>query len=153
MCFTDSMRKKILSKGDVKEKDILKMVSVEWRKLSEKDKAFWDEEARNDKVRYVRTCKNIGVLINLLTVFWLCLIRFVKEKAEYKGPWIVPKRRARKNPLAPKRPMSAFLKYSQVCIRLRCDQTTNLYFSHFMFSLCCYLETPCVCQREQPRYE
>jgi HMG (high mobility group) box len=41
------------------------------------------------------------------------LIRFVREKAAYKGPWSVPKRRAKKHPLAPKRPMSAFLKYSQ----------------------------------------
>ena len=41
------------------------------------------------------------------------VLRFAREKAEYKGPWDVPKRRARKHPLAPKRPMSAFLKYSQ----------------------------------------
>jgi hypothetical protein len=41
------------------------------------------------------------------------VFRFAREKAEYKGPWEVPKRRARKHPLAPKRPMSAFLKYSQ----------------------------------------
>ena len=40
--------------------------------------------------------------------------RFVREKADYKGPWIVPKRRAKKHPLAPKRPMSAFLRYSQM---------------------------------------
>jgi hypothetical protein len=39
--------------------------------------------------------------------------RFLREKAEYKGPWIVPKRRAKKNPLAPKRPPSAFLKFSK----------------------------------------
>ena len=39
--------------------------------------------------------------------------RFCREKAEYTGPWIVPKRRAKKNPLAPKRPPSAFLKFSQ----------------------------------------
>lgn len=37
----------------------------------------------------------------------------MQEKAEYKGPWNIPKRRAKKHPLAPKRPMSAFLKYSQ----------------------------------------
>ena len=37
----------------------------------------------------------------------------MREKAAYKGPWEVPKRRAKKHPLAPKRPMSAFLKYSQ----------------------------------------
>jgi hypothetical protein len=41
------------------------------------------------------------------------MLSFVKEKAAYKGPWSVPKRRAKKHPLAPKRPMSAFLKYSQ----------------------------------------
>ena len=39
--------------------------------------------------------------------------RFVREKNDYKGPWNLPKRRAKKHPLAPKRPMSAFLKYSQ----------------------------------------
>jgi hypothetical protein len=38
---------------------------------------------------------------------------YVREKASYKGPWNIPKRRAKKHPLAPKRPMSAFLKYSQ----------------------------------------
>lgn len=40
-------------------------------------------------------------------------IRFVREKEQFKGEWVVPKRRAKKHPLAPKRPMSAFLKYSQ----------------------------------------
>lgn len=68
---------------------MLKYVAEEWKRLSDQQRAFWDEEARNDKVRYVR------------------------EKAEYKGPWNIPKRRAKKHPLAPKRPMSAFLKYSQ----------------------------------------
>lgn len=67
----------------------MKYVADEWRRLSDRERAYWDEEARNDKVRYVR------------------------EKAEYKGPWNIPKRRAKKHPLAPKRPMSAFLKYSQ----------------------------------------
>jgi hypothetical protein len=43
----------------------------------------------------------------------ICVYRFVREKAEYKGVWTIPKRRAKKHPLAPKRPMSAFLKYSQ----------------------------------------
>jgi HMG (high mobility group) box len=36
-----------------------------------------------------------------------------REKSTYTGPWNIPKRRAKKHPLAPKRPMSAFLKYSQ----------------------------------------
>jgi hypothetical protein len=43
----------------------------------------------------------------------LSLCRYVREKSEYKGIWKLPKRRAKKHPLAPKRPMSAFLKYSQ----------------------------------------
>jgi hypothetical protein len=47
------------------------------------------------------------------SVYCCCKHRFVREKAAYKGPWAVPKRRAKKHPLAPKRPMSAFLKYSQ----------------------------------------
>ena len=51
-----------------------------WRSLSSKDKAHWDEEARNDKLRYMR------------------------EKTDYSGPWNIPKRRAKKHPLAPKRP-------------------------------------------------
>jgi hypothetical protein len=41
------------------------------------------------------------------------LRRFVREKSEYNGPWEQKKRRAKKHPGAPKRPMSAFLKYSQ----------------------------------------
>ena len=69
--------------------DLLKLFATAWKSLSEKEKAYWDEEARNDKVR------------------------FVQEKAAYKGPWNLPKRRAKKHPEAPKRPMSAFLKFSK----------------------------------------
>lgn len=50
---------------------------------------IWEEKARTDKERY-----NI-------------------EKEKYTGPWQVPFKRAKKNPEAPKRPMSAFLYYSQ----------------------------------------
>lgn len=76
--------------GITKENDdMLNVVADEWKKLSTKDRAHWDEESRNDKVRYVH------------------------EKAAWRGPSLVPKRRAKKNPLAPKRPMSAFLKFSQ----------------------------------------
>jgi hypothetical protein len=35
------------------------------------------------------------------------------EKASYTGPWQVPWKRAKKDPSAPKRPMSAFLYFSQ----------------------------------------
>ena len=37
----------------------------------------------------------------------------MQEKAAYTGPWNVTKRRAKKHPLAPKRPMSAFLAFSR----------------------------------------
>ena len=69
--------------------DLLKIFATAWKILSDKDRAYWDEEARNDKVR------------------------FVQEKAVYKGTWNTPKRRAKKHPGAPKRPMSAFLKFSK----------------------------------------
>lgn len=69
--------------------ELLKLVAKEWRHISKADRAYWDEVSREDK------------------------LRFIQEKAEYKGPWTVPKRRAKKHPLAPKRPMSAFLKFSQ----------------------------------------
>ena len=67
----------------------MKYVADEWKCLTDQQRAFWDEEARNDK------------------------LRFVRENAEYKGPLNIAKRRAKKHPGAPKRPMSAFLKYSQ----------------------------------------
>lgn len=91
ICFRDSKQPEIWKEYGISEDndDTLKIYASEWRKLSEKDRAHWDEVARNDKVRFVR------------------------EKAAYKGPFNIPKRRAKKNPLAPKRPMSAFLKYSQ----------------------------------------
>ena len=60
-----------------------------WRSLSESERHYWTEQERNDKLRYVQ------------------------EKEQHQGPWEQPKRRAKKNPLAPKRPMSAFLKYSK----------------------------------------
>jgi HMG (high mobility group) box len=40
--------------------------------------------------------------------------RFVREKAAYKGPWPVLKRRAKKDPHAPRRPPSAFLAFSKI---------------------------------------
>lgn len=38
--------------------------------------------------------------------------RYMNEKASYTGPWQVPSKRAKKDPSAPKRPMSAFLYYA-----------------------------------------
>lgn len=78
-----------LKNPGVSKDDILKIVAEEWKQLTDEDRAYWDEESRDDKVR------------------------FVQEKAAFKGTWNIPKRRAKKHPLAPKRPMSAFLKFSQ----------------------------------------
>jgi hypothetical protein len=67
---------------------VAKLVAEAWRELSTEERGVWDERARRDKVRYQA------------------------EKAEYKGPWQVPNQRRQKDPLAPKRPMSAFLAFS-----------------------------------------
>jgi HMG (high mobility group) box len=55
MCYTDAKKKEILgSATNAKEKEeTLKTVAAEWRLLSDRDRAYWDEVARNDKVRYV----------------------------------------------------------------------------------------------------
>jgi hypothetical protein len=91
MCFADARKDEIMRSGDevTCDDNILALVATEWRNLEDSVRASWDEVARDDKVRYVR------------------------EKAEYKGPWVAPKRRAKKHPLAPKRPASAFLAFSQ----------------------------------------
>jgi HMG (high mobility group) box len=69
--------------------DIAKMVSEAWRELKPDEKERWEERARQDKAR------------------------FEVEKAMYKGPWKIPaNKRAPKDPNAPKRPMSAFLAFS-----------------------------------------
>jgi hypothetical protein len=39
-------------------------------------------------------------------------IRYDEQRKNYTG-WAIPRRRAKKHPLAPKRPMSAFLRFSQ----------------------------------------
>jgi hypothetical protein len=66
------------------EDTILEVAADLWGELSDHDRAFWDEEARNDKVRYV------------------------KETAVYQGPIEGKKRRAKKNPFAPKVSIVAF---------------------------------------------
>jgi len=60
-----------------------------WKNLSAEDRAHWEEIAAKDKQRYM------------------------VEKSTYTGPWQVPWKRAKKDPSAPKRPMSAFLYFSQ----------------------------------------
>jgi len=69
---------------------VAKLVAAAWRELSQEDRAIWDKRSSDDKKRYE------------------------VEKAMYTGPWKIPaSKRARKDPNAPKRPMSAFLAYSQ----------------------------------------
>lgn len=59
-----------------------------WKNLSLEERKYWEDVAQKDKQRYM------------------------VEKASYTGPWHVPYRRAKKDPSAPKRPMSAFLFFS-----------------------------------------
>lgn len=60
-----------------------------WKSLPAEERALWDAIAAKDKLRYMN------------------------EKAQYTGPWQVPWKRVKKDPSAPKRPMSAFLYFSQ----------------------------------------
>lgn len=60
-----------------------------WKLLSPEDRRYWDDVAAKDKQRYLA------------------------EKASYVGPWQVPYKRAKKDPSAPKRPMSAFLHFTK----------------------------------------
>jgi hypothetical protein len=101
MCFKDNSKKEIMKKeGIVKDNDdLFKIFATAWKNLSDKDQAYWEEEARNDNVR------------------------FVQERAAYKGLWKTPKRRAKNYPGAPKRLMSAFLNFSRT--RRETDKEEN----------------------------
>lgn len=87
MAQQDVIKDEIGLKASVGE--VSKKSSEKWKKLKPHEKAVWEEKARLDKERY-----------NL-------------EKERYTGPWQIPYKRAKKDPNAPKRPMSAFLYYSQ----------------------------------------
>jgi len=76
-------------------------IAEAWKYISNKDRAFWNEAARQDKIRYDELRKT------------------------YTG-WAIPKRRAKKHPLAPKRPMSAFLQFSQTRRRLVKKQNPDM---------------------------
>lgn len=68
---------------------VAKMVSQAWKDMPEDEREKWEEMGRKDKARYEM------------------------EKAMYSGPWKVPITAKReKDPTRPKRPMSAFLSYS-----------------------------------------
>jgi HMG (high mobility group) box len=68
---------------------VAKMVSQAWKDLPEDEREKWEEMGRKDKARYEM------------------------EKSMYSGPWKVPVTTKKdKDPTRPKRPMSAFLSYS-----------------------------------------
>lgn len=91
ICFF--MAKQTEIKEELGEKATVMMVSKrsaeKWKALTAVERAHWDEVAAQDKQRYLA------------------------EKSTYTGPWKVPWKRARKDPSAPKRPMSAFLMFAQ----------------------------------------
>ena len=72
ICFVDNKKSEITKKEGITKDDdgLLRDVASAWKSLSMKELAYWDEEARNDKVRYVQ------------------------ERAAYRGLWNILKRRA-----------------------------------------------------------
>ena len=94
ICFSMAMHEKIKAEmsGDHnknKISEVSKYMAEKWRNLDEKERAKWDEVARKDRERYEA------------------------ELALFPGPMPKPKQRPKKDPSAPKRPMSAFLAFSQ----------------------------------------
>jgi hypothetical protein len=91
ICFfvakQDEIKKELGGAANVSS--VSKRSAAKWRNLTAEERLHWDEVAAKDKQRYLA------------------------EKAMYTGPWQVPQKRARKDPSAPKRPMSAFLYFSQ----------------------------------------
>ena len=65
-----------------------------------------------------------------------CLFRYEAEKAIYKGPWKIPSnKRKTKDPAAPKRPMSAFLAYSnsrRAALKREHPKSTNADLSRML---------------------
>ena len=70
VCFSDAKRDDVMRRHDLKnKKDCIEILAEAWRQLSHSDRAFWDEEARNDKVRYVvYQALGLGLLSNNLTL-------------------------------------------------------------------------------------
>lgn len=91
ICFSIAKQNEIKAElgGDASMTAVSKRLAEIWKGLSKTERAHWDSVSEKDRLRY-----NV-------------------EKASYSGPWKVPWKRAKKSPNAPKRPMSAFLLYSQ----------------------------------------
>jgi len=91
ICFSIAMQDTVKAElgGSAKISDISKYMAEKWRALGEEDRAKWDEMARKDRERYE------------------------EEVALFPGQMPRPKQRPKKDPNAPKRPMSSFLAFSQ----------------------------------------
>mmetsp|Transcript_22536 Transcript_22536/g.31446 ORF Transcript_22536/g.31446 Transcript_22536/m.31446 type:complete len:396 (+) Transcript_22536:128-1315(+) len=88
------IRAKLAEESDREAKkltpEVAKLVSEAWKNLPQEEREEWEERARRDRERYE------------------------KEKKDYDGPWkvISSSRTKAKDPDAPKRPMSAYLVFS-----------------------------------------
>ena len=83
-----------------------KQVAKQWSEINcTNERHHWEEEARKDKLRYYH------------------------EKQMYKGPWRIINKRTKKDPNAPKRPMSAFLHFAQKERSVLKQMNPNLTFS------------------------
>ena len=54
ICFADARKKEIINANGsfpTGTKDVLNLVAKQWRALSQRERGFWDEEAREDKLR------------------------------------------------------------------------------------------------------
>lgn len=51
MCFADYQKTPLDATQQPQKANVLKQRAVEWKKLSDRERAHWDEVARNDKVR------------------------------------------------------------------------------------------------------
>eukprot|EP00578_Thalassiosira_sp_NH16_P005534 CAMPEP_0181134738 /NCGR_PEP_ID=MMETSP1071-20121207/32250_1 /TAXON_ID=35127 /ORGANISM="Thalassiosira sp., Strain NH16" /LENGTH=401 /DNA_ID=CAMNT_0023221281 /DNA_START=131 /DNA_END=1337 /DNA_ORIENTATION=- len=92
MCFSEARGDEISAKKGAGSKGFVEAVAAEWRSISKQERGYWEGMARDEKTRFARE-KEV-----------MC--------RSQKGPQ-ARKLRSKKNPLAPKRPMSAFLMYAQ----------------------------------------
>jgi hypothetical protein len=92
ICYSIANQEKIKKElgTNARVTEVAKKVAESWKTLVPEERKIWDDAAKADKERYMA------------------------EKAAYKGPWqVTTHKRTKKDPSAPKRPMSAFLYFSQ----------------------------------------
>jgi len=93
---------------------VAKLVAEAWKNLSPEERHIWEEKAKLDKRRYEL------------------------EKATYDGPLRVKVRRSKKDPSAPKKPMSAYLSFAnrkRSSIRLMHPTATNAEISKILAAM------------------